>query len=281
MAFQNFVPEVWIDAIQRDLERNHIFAADCNRQYEGKVKQRGDSVKILGVGKPTITTVDAKGFAGLGKPEFVEDTSTLMYIDQMSHFNYQVGDIDELQAVGGIMEALNAEASEGLADAQDTFIAKLAIDKQAVKLNKQAVQLTKENILDQIDFALQRLYENDVKKTTKIVITMTPAVWTIFKQAYIDKDTDNSELMKEGAVAKYAGAYIKVSNNVCTTTESSHTVAHMMVRTQRAIAFACPKIHIEPYRPEGDFADAVKGFALYGAKIVRPKEMIILNGYVA
>ena len=53
-----------------------------------------------------------------------------------------------------------------------------------------------------------------------------------------------------------------------------------MVRTQRAIAYACPKIHVEPYRPEKDFKDAVKGFALYGAKIVRPKEMIILNGYV-
>lgn len=280
MAFNNFIPEVWEDAIQKDLERNHIFASDCNRQYEGKVKQRGDSVKILGVGKPTITTVDAKGFTGLSTPETVDDTSTMMYIDQMSYFNYKVGDIDELQAVGGIMEALNAEASEGLADAQDTFIARLAADKQAVKLEKTAIQLTKENILDKIDLALQRLYENDVKKSTKIVITMTPAVWTVFKQAYIDKDTDNSELMKEGAVAKYAGSYIKVSNNVYTATESGHDVAHIMVRTQRAVAFACPKIHVEPYRPENDFADAVKGFALYGAKIVRPKEMIILNGYV-
>ena len=50
---------------------------------------------------------------------------------------------------------------------------------------------------------------------------------------------------------------------------------NIMVRTQRAIAYACPKIHVEPYRPEKDFKDAVKGFALYGAKIVRPKEMFL------
>jgi hypothetical protein len=178
------------------------------------------------------------------------------------------------------MEALNAETSEGLADAQDNFIAKLAASKEAVKLNPSAVQLTKENILPQLDLALQRLYENDVRRTTKIVIDMDPATFTVFKQAYIDKDTDNSDLMANGAVSKYSGAYVKLSNNVHKVTESGHAVANIMVRTQRAIAFACPKIHIEPYRPESGFADAVKGFALYGAKIVRPKEMIILNGYV-
>ena len=280
MAYQNFVKEVWVDGIQRDLERLHVFADDCNKQYEGEVSKAGDSVRILGVGKPTITTVDAKGFTSLTAPETVEDSSVIMYIDQMSHFNYKVGDIDKIQAQGGIMEALNAETSEGLADAQDSFVARLAASKEAVSLHKSPVQLTKENILPELDASLQKLYENDVRRTTKIVITMTPAVYTVFKQAYIDKDTDNSELLANGAVAKYGGAYIKVSNNVYTTTSGSNTVAHIMVRTQRAIAFACPKIHIEPYRPESDFADAVKGFALYGAKIVRPKEMVILNGYV-
>jgi hypothetical protein len=280
MAYQNFVPEVWVDAIQRDLERLHIFATDCNRQYEGEVSKKGDSVRILGVGKPTITTEGAKDFKKLSDPETVEDSSVIMYIDQMSHFNYKIDDIDKIQAQGGIMEALNAETSEGLADAQDNFIAKLAASKEAVKLNPSAVQLTKENILPQLDLALQRLYENDVRRTTKIVIDMDPATYTVFKQAYIDKDTDNSDLMANGAVSKYSGAYVKLSNNVHKVTESGHAVANIMVRTQRAIAFACPKIHIEPYRPESGFADAVKGFALYGAKIVRPKEMIILNGYV-
>lgn len=280
MAYQNFVPEVWVDAIQRDLERNHIFATDCNREYEGEVSKQGDSVRILGVGKPTITTVGAKSFGKLDDPETVEDSSVIMYIDQMSYFNYQIGDIDKIQAKGGIMEALNAETSEGLADAQDTFIARLAASKEAIKLNNSAVQLTKENILPQLDLAMQRLYENDVKRTTKIVIDMDPATYTVFKQAYSGSDTNNSELLANGAVEKYYGAYVKLSNNVHKTTESGHTVANIMIRTQRAIAFACPKIHIEPYRPEKSFADAVKGFALYGAKIVRPKEMIVLNGYV-
>lgn len=277
MAYQNFIPEVWVDAIQRDLERNHIFCGDCNRQYEGQVKKKGDSVRILGVGKPTITTVGAKEFAGLDKPETIEDSSTIMYIDHLSYFNYTVGDIDELQAVGGVMEAINAEASEGIADAQDKLVASLSADKQAVKLTKDAVALTKDNILEYLDMGLQKLWENDVKRSTKVIININPAIETIFKQAYIAKDTDNSDILANGAHYKYGGAYIKVSNNLHT----KDGTANIMFRTQRAIAYACPKIHIEPYRPEADFADAVKGYALYGAKIVRPKELVVLNGTIA
>ncbi len=276
MAYQNFIPEVWVDAIQRDLERNHIFVGDCNQQYTGSVKKRGDSVRILGVGKPTITTLGAKDFKGLEAPETVEDSSTLMYIDQMSYFNYGVGDIDEIQSVDGVMEALNKEASEGIADAQDKFVAAMAADKQAVKLTNAPVELTKDNILEYLDLGLQKLYENDVKRSTKIIININPAIETIFKQAYIAKDTDNSDILANGAHYKYGGAYIKVSNNLHKNGEN----AAIMFRTQRAIAFACPKIHIEPYRIEKDFMDAVKGYALYGGKLVRPKELVVLNGYV-
>ena len=50
-----------------------------------------------------------------------------------------------------------------------------------------------------------------------------------------------------------------------------------MIRTQRAIAFAKPLTHTEAYRPEKKFADAVKGFILFDAKVVRPKEIININ----
>ena len=33
----------------------------------------------------------------------------------------------------------------------------------------------------------------------------------------------------------------------------------------------------EAYRPEKGFSDALKGFVLYQAKIVRPKELVVLN----
>ena len=37
MSYQNFIPTVWAEAINRDIERDHVFVADTNRQYEGEI----------------------------------------------------------------------------------------------------------------------------------------------------------------------------------------------------------------------------------------------------
>lgn len=276
MAYANFIPSVWNEGINRELERLCVFVEDCNRQYEGSVKKKGESVTILGVGKPTIKSLaKANRNNDIDAPEEIEDTSVIMYINQIRYFNYMVGDIDKAQAVNGVMDALEQETSEGLADEVDKYVASFAVDSSVAKLNTSPTTVTKDNILSTLDLAIQKLYENDVKATTKIVVTISPRFYTLFKQAYIDKDTDNSEMLKNGRVAKYGNVVVKMSNNVHKT--DSGATDNIMIRTQRAIAFAKPLTHTEPYRPEKKFADAVKGFILFDAKVVRPKEVININ----
>lgn len=273
MAYKNFIPEIWAEAIERELERKHVFVENTNRKYEGEVSQQGDSVRILGVGRPTITTVGRDGFTTLSGAEEVEDTSSIMYIDQMSYFNYKVDDIDKRQAVGGLMDALSAETSEGLADVQDRFVANLVTDPYAVKDEASAYQLTANNILDKLLQAHQMLMENDVALSTKVTVTLAPWAATLWKKAMYVTDQDNSALLKNGKIGTFDGMEIKVSNN-CWHNGNSYG---FQVKTDRAIAFARPMVHTEAYRPENAFSDAVKGFILYGSKIVRPKEMIVMN----
>lgn len=273
MSYNNFIPKIWSKAINLELERAMVFAEDCNRQYEGDVKQMGDTVKILGVGKPTITK-QVGGSIILDDAETVEDTGVEMLINRIAYFNYLVDDIDRRQAVGGLMDALSKESSEGVANAMDEDIAELAALDDAPKLYKTTKAVTVENILDEFDLAVEKLMENDVKPETKIVATVSPWVKTLLRKAYVQLDTDNSEMIKNGYVGRYNNLYIKVSNN---THKNADNGSDIMIRTQRAVAFANPMTHVEPYRPEKRFADAVKGFVLYGTKIVRPKEMIVLN----
>ncbi len=274
MAYENFIPTVWAEGIQRELERQRVFVADCNRQYEGDVKKQGDSVRILGVGKPTIKRTANKNFK-LDAAEDVEDTSVTMNINQIAYFNYKIDDIDKRQAQGGVTEALNKETSEALADEMDKYVADFAKDKLAAKYNSTDVVVNKDNILDEIDKAIQKLYENDVKTNTEITITLPPRAWMIFKKAYILLDTNNSAMIKNGKVAMYGNAEIKLSNNVAKSADKN--TDYIMCRTKRAVAFANPLIHVEPYRPENGFSDAVKGYTLFDGKIVRPKEISILN----
>jgi len=276
MSYANFIPTIWNESIDRDLERITVFAEDCNRKYEGKISSKGEAVKILGVGKPTITTI-AKSARNnnINAAEEVEDTSVMLYINQIAYFNYMVGDIDKAQAVGGVMTALQEETSEGLANVVDRYIANLAQDSNAIKLGATVTTVTESNILATLDSAIQKLYENDVKPTTKIVATVSPRFFTLLKRAYTDLDTNNSDMIKHGKVGMYGNVTIKMSNNVSKSVDG--TTDYIMLRTQRAIAYAKPLTHTEAYRPELKFADAVKGYILFDAKIVRPKEMVVLN----
>lgn len=274
MAYQNFIPEIWNEFINRELEKKLVFAEDCNRQYEGNVKQKGDSVRILGIGKPTITTTTNKNIT-LEDAETVEDKAITMPIQQIAHFNYMIDDIDKRQAVGGVMEALSAETSYGLANVMDKYIADLAKHTDAKLFKEDApVQITEANILVTVDEVLQKLYENNVAPNSDITLTVPPWFYMMMKRAYTDLDTKNSEMIRNGRVGEYAGATIKMSNNVAV---GENGASLIQAKTNKAIAFVNPMTHTEPYRPEKRFSDAVKGFVLYDAKIVRPDEMFILN----
>ena len=197
MAYENFIPSVWNEGIERELERMCVFVEDCNRKFEGSVKKKGESVTILGVGKPTIKSLSkANKNNDIDAPEEIEDTSTIMYINQIRYFNYMVGDIDKAQSVGGIMDALEQETSEGLADEVDRYISGFAVDSSVTALYGtapvKAVSGTagagEKNVLHILDEAVQKLYEHDVKTSATIVVTVSPRFYTLFKQAYIDKD---------------------------------------------------------------------------------------------
>ena len=274
MAFENFKPTIWETAIEKELERLHVFVADTNQKYTGEVKQRGDQVRILSAGRPQITTINGDKDVTLADPEVVEDSTTTLKVDHMSYFNFYVGDIDKAQANGEIEAYLKGEATAGLNDEMDKLVSRLSLDPQAKKLFTSAEALTAANVLTTFDKALEALYENDVPMSEQITFTIAPWVYTLFKQAYINHDTDNSDYLVNGKVARYGNALIRVSNNI---TQDKNGNDLIQVKTNRAIGFANPLTHLEPYRPEKKFGDAVKGFTIYGGKIIRPKEMVIVN----
>lgn len=98
MAYENFIPTVWAEAINRELEKALVYAEGCNRQYDGEVKAMGDTVRILGVGRPTITTTTDKAIT-LSAPESVEDSSVTLAVRQIC-------------ALPGFVDSKNEEKTE-------------------------------------------------------------------------------------------------------------------------------------------------------------------------
>lgn len=285
MSIANFVPTVWAEGIERELERACVFAEDCNRQYEGDVKKQGDSVRILGVGRPTITTITKQEKNGLkiGDPEAIPTSAITMYINQLSWFNYGIDDIDKAQASGDIMGAFKAETTEALANEVDKHIAAQVADSTVPKLFASAMKVvsgeaaasTEMNVLDILDLAIQKLQENDIADSTPIVVTVSPRFYRVLKKDWRETDTDNTGVLKHGKVGMYGNVTIKRSNNVYKT--EGGAVDNIMIRTKRAVAYAQPLTETKAYEPEQSFGDAVKGFILYQAKVVRPKEIFNIN----
>ena len=106
------------------------------------------------------------------------------------------------------------------------------------------------------------------------MMEVPPWFYMRLKQAYTALDTDNSKMLENGRVGKYGNVIVKMSNNVAVDSSANSLIT---VHTDKAVAFVNPMTHVEAYRPEKGFSDAVKGFVLYQAKIVRPKELVVLN----
>ena len=108
-----------------------------------------------------------------------------------------------------------------------------------------------------------------------IVVEVSPAVASLIfkgKLAYV-----GDEILESGCIGSVAGCRVYVSNSIASAVESSKTYYKCIARSRRAVAFAEQLSEVDAYRPEKRFADAVKGLHLYGAKVVYPSEMVLLN----
>lgn len=274
MSYANFIPGIWRTEINHALKKKYVFADGTHNKISGTISKRGESVTFVGIGKPTIhvmTKADRKN--DIPDVEQIDDTSVIMPVNKLAVFNYSVGDIDKAQSSGNIMPALQEETTDGLADAIDQCVADLAVSPDARLLHKTSTAVSGAEYRKLIDGALVDLFTKNVSKSTYIEAIVPPWYYMGLKEEFAQLDTNNSEILRNGIVGKYSGVIIKMSNNV----HSDGTDDYIQVRTKRAIGFAKPITHVEPYRPEKRFEDAVKGFVLYDSKIIRPNEMVVIK----
>ena len=84
MAYTNFIPELWAEKVQRENEKMLVMAKLCNREWEGELKKKGDTVHVLGIGSPTIGDYNGTAITG---PEALTDTTIPLVINHAKYFN--------------------------------------------------------------------------------------------------------------------------------------------------------------------------------------------------
>ncbi len=271
MAITNFIPTIWSESLYRALDKKYIAAKNCNREFEGDIKNCGSTVKICGVGPVTVS--DYTKNTDLSAPQTLSDSAQTLTINRAKYFNFQIDDIDRAQATPKLMDAAMKNAASALADEADSYIFSLLAETEA-QITDAAV--TESTILDSFIKARTLLSLQNVTDPEDIVYEIHPEIAAVLLKSKINLATDNTEALEHGCIGTVLGSRVYVSNNI-----AEEGGFHCCARTKRAIAYAEQLSEIEGYRPEKRFADAVKGLHLYGAKIVYPNELIHMTLGVA
>ena len=229
-------------------------------------------MSIVGVG--AVNVFDYTKDTDMSSPQTLSDSAANLVINQAKAFNFQIDDIDRAQCTPKLMNQAMKVAASALAKTADTYIYSL-YDKAGKTITEDAT--TTSNIIDHIIDARTELFKNNVADADDIVIEVSPAVAALILKAKMNLSSDNTETLDCGCIGSVGGCRIYVSNNIATATSSNVLYHKCLARTKRAIAFAEQLSEINAYRPEKRFADAVKGLHLYGAKVVYPNEMVLLN----
>ena len=265
MAVTHFIQTIWSKKIQDDLELKCKLVENCLREYEGDCKH-AQSVKILGVGEPTIGDYDNTKDITI---EDMSDRSQILTIDQAKYFAFYVDDVDQAQSVPGLPEKYQEKAVHGLAVARDTYVANLI---KGVTTNvTTATNLTAEAVKAAIDAAIVALRERNFDEEG--VIEITPAVYNVFKNQLITLSTDNPDYIKKGIVGVYDDFKVCMSNNMA----KDDTHSYCCVRGKKAIAFAGQINEVEAGRMEKRFSDYIRGLDTFGSKIIAQDEIVCVK----
>lgn len=263
MAISTFIPEIWAARLLENYRRNLVFAALANRNWEGEIKQYGDTVHINSL--TDITVKEYTPNTDIDDPEQLTTTDQVLLIDHGTYFNFYVNDVDKVQARGELMDAAMRNAAAKMAeDTEDYIVSKIV----AGATNKTSGALTKETIYEEIIKIKTAMDEKNVPRAARhLVVPPSVEGLLLLDNRFVNTGLQASEnRLVDGAVAKAAGFTIYVSNA---------TDDKMIAFNSDAITFANQITETEAYRREKGFDDGVKGLNMCGAKVVMPDSVFV------
>lgn len=276
MAVTSFIPEIWnarlLNALRNDLVYTNLF----NRNYEGEIRQAGDTVHIN-----TITDITIKDYTrntDIDNPEQLTTADQTLVVDQAKYYNFYLNDVDKAQAMPGLIDAAMASASHGLAESVDKYLADLlskatGVITAGLGSTSNPLTVTASSAYELLVDMKTAMDKANVPKLGRKVVLPPEFEGFMLKDArFADNGGKAENRLETGAVARAAGFDIYISNNVPNTSGAKYKV---IASTQESNTYAEQLVKTEAYRREKGFDDGVKGLLVYGAKIIRPAAVAV------
>ena len=314
MSLNTFIPEVWGKEMLLTLRKALVADALVNRDYEGDIREAGDTVRINSIGQITISSYSKD--TDIAAAQALVSAQTTLVIDQAKYYNFSISDVDKAQQQPKVMQEAMSYAAYQLADTIDQFILGLYVNAASGNIlgtngstgltvvaplyNNVGGGLT---IYDTLSQLAMLLTANKVPRQNrwavippwcKFHLTMdprftsynTPAARDIIARYGVTQDGSNTS-QEPGATGGPNDAYLGMIEGmrVYESVNAPHTggsavntsgsIDAIIAGNPMAWTYADSVVEVEAYRPPLRFDDAVKGLHLYGCKVTRPEALAV------
>lgn len=293
-----FIPEIWSGKLLEKFYSATILAAISNTDYEGEIKNKGDTVHIRT--RPTITIADYEAEQDL---VIQRPSSNLidLSIDQAKYFNLALDDVMEVQSDIDLMSTWAEDASEQMKIAVDTDVlsylgttsdiaatnrgntagrlsanllmgtaaAPLFIAKTAQGTGAGNDASNDQSVLDFIVNAGQVLDENNIPESGRWMAIPAWVSSMIKKSDLKDASLagDGTSILRNGRLGMIDRFTLYLSN-LLPTLDSAVDTTSIFFGTKAALTFASQFTKMETIRSERSFSNLLRGLQVYGFRVV-------------
>ncbi len=257
MSYQTFKPEVWAELTNRNLNKQLVFGALANRNYEGKIENMGSSIRVPSIGSVTVGDYTGADIT------FQEDTGAYqtININKAKYFALKMDDVDKAQAIPGVIEALTDQAIYEMADVVDTELAKL----YAKCKSKVAGVIGTDKVSDKIIDLAVKMDEDNVPTANRWLVISPEIYGQLIKEVpTISKGENTLGINQSYFIGSWGGFTIYKSNNVQRTAKKYHCMAGVSA----GLTLAMQINKMEAGRFEKSFGEYVKGLQLFGCDVM-------------
>jgi hypothetical protein len=286
----NFIPEIWSGKLIENFYDATVLAAISNTDYEGEIRNMGDTVNIRTI--PNITIRDyVKGQSLV--VENPDREKLQLVIDKGEYFACVEDDVDKVQSDINLMDMWSKDASEQMKIKIDQrVLTDLLVDISSLNKGTTAgrisgninlgsdgspLTVTKDGassstpVVDLLVDLGTVLDEANTPEQARFVVIPAKMAGLIKKSELKDAALtgDGTSIVRNGRLGMIDRFTVYVSHNLKVSSGKYNVIAgHKM-----GFTFASQMTNMETIRSETTFGNIVRGLQVYGYQVIKPQAL--------
>ena len=280
----NFIPEIWSGKLIENFYDATVLAAISNTDYEGEIRQYGDTVNIRTT--PEITIRDYVKGQTL-TVENPDKPKLQLVIDKGEYFACVEDDVDKVQSDINLMDTWSKDASERMKIKIDQrvltdILPGIASTNKGATAGEQSasfdlgttaapITVDKTNVVDLIVDMGTVLDEANCPESDRFLVIPAKMAGLIKKSDLKDASLtgDGTSIVRNGRLGMIDRFTVYMSHNLFVDTGKFNILAgHKM-----GFTFASQMTNMETLRSETTFGNIIRGLQVYGYKVIKPEAL--------